>query len=222
MYATAVRTALDIGYRLIAYEEAATAPSGDNSFRDRRQAENLQARIFARDPEAKVLVLAGRGHASEMTAPDGWTPMASVLKGITGIDPFTVFAVRMGERLTPEEEDPRYRFATARGLVSEPTIFVDSATGRTLGDESFDAFVFWPRTRVVNGRPDWLESVLGRRRVTIPPALEAGTGLRLVQAFSAHEPATAIPVDQVLLGDARGSKMLMLPPGSVAARAGPW
>lgn len=218
VYATAVRTALDIGYRLIAYEEAATAPSGDNSFRDRRQAENLQARLFARDPEAKVLVLAGRGHASEMTAPDGWTPMASVLKGITGIDPFTVFAVRMGERLTPEEEDPLYRFATARGLVSEPTIFVDSATGRTLGDESFDAFVFWPRTRIVNGRPDWLESVLGRRRVTIPPALEAGTGLRLVQAFSAHEPATAIPVDQVLLGDARGSKMLMLPPGSYWVR----
>ncbi len=33
-------------------------------------------------------------------------------------------------------------------------------------------------------------------------------------AFRAREPATAIPVDQVLLGDARGSKMLMLPPGS--------
>jgi hypothetical protein len=170
--------------------------------------------VFARDPDARVLVLAGRGHASKITAPDGWTPMASVLTRITGIDPFTVFAVRMGERLTPEEEDPQYRFATARGLVREPTIFVDSVTGRPLGDESFDAFVFWPRTRIVNGRPDWLESVLGRSPVVIPPALQGGTGLRLVQAFSAGEPASAVPVDQVLLGDADGSKVLMLAPGS--------
>jgi hypothetical protein len=217
VYGTAVRTAIDMGYRLIAYEETARGPSGDNNFRDRRQAEHLQERVFARDPAAKVLVLAGRGHASEVTAPDGWTPMASVLKRITGIDPFTIFAVRMGERLTPEEEDPQYRYATAHGLVSEPTIFADS-TGRTFGNESFDAFVFWPRTRIVDGRPDWLESVLGRRRVTIPPALDAGTGLRLVQAFRAGEPATAIPVDQVLLGDAGGAKKLMLPPGSYWAR----
>lgn len=219
VYATAVRTAIELGYRLIAYEEAAPAPIGDDSFRDRRQAENLHARVFARDPEARVLVLAGRGHASERTAADGWTPMASVLKRITGIDPFTIFAVRMGERLTPEEEDPLYRFATARGLVSEPTIFVDSATGRTLGDASFDAYVFWPRTRLVDGRPDWLESVLLRRRVPIPPAVATGSGLRLVQAFRAGEPVTAVAIDQVLLGGERDATTLMLPPGSYQVRA---
>ena len=214
VYASAVRVALDIGYRLIAYEETGESPSGDGSFRDRRQAENLQTRVFARDPQARILVLAGRGHASEETASDGWTPMASVLKRITGIDPFTVFAVRMGERMTPEEEDPLYRFATAHGLVTEPTIFVHTATGRSLGDESFDTFVFWPRTRIVDGRPDWLETVLGRRRVDIPAKLGAGKGLRLVQAFRADEPPTAIPIDQILLTDASRSAKLMLPPGA--------
>jgi hypothetical protein len=213
VFASAVRVALDIGYRLVAYEESGQATAGDNSFRDRRQAENLQARVFARDSGARLLVLAGRGHASEVTAPDGWTPMASVLKRLTGIDPFTVFAVTMGERLTTAEEDPRYRFATARGLVSEPTIFIHARDGRPLGDSSFDAFVFWPRTRVMDGRPDWLETVLGRRRVAIPAALTAGNGLRLVQAFRAGEPATAMPVDQVLLRGTSPPPKLMLSPG---------
>ncbi len=218
VYANAVRTAVDLGYQLVAYEEEARGPSGDHSFRDRRQAENLSARVFARDPRAKVLVLAGRGHASEATPEDGWTPMASVLKRITGIDPFTVFAVTMGERLTPEEEDPRYRFATARGMVNEPTIFVDTASAKTLGDEFFDAYVFWPRSRLVNGRPDWLESVLQRRQVTIPPVLSAGTGLRLVQAFRVGDLPSAIPIDQLLLNGSGETKVLMLPAGSYWAR----
>lgn len=217
VYASAVRVAIDLGYRLIAYEEQGRAPNGDGSFRDRRQAENLQSRVFARDPQAKVLVLAGRGHASEVTAPDGWTPMASVLKRLTGIDPFTVFSVRMGERMTPEEEDPRYRYATAKGLVTEPTIFVDSAGG-TLGDDSFDALVFWPRVRMVDGRPDWLKNVLGRRSVALPAAFVKGSGLRLVQAFRAGEPATAIPVDQFLLDDMHQSRNLFLSPGTYWSR----
>jgi hypothetical protein len=188
VYADAVRVARDMGYRLVAYQESGAAPSGDASFGDRRQAENLQARVFARDPRATLIVLAGRGHASEVTAPDGWTPMASVLKRITSIDPFTVFAVRMGERRTSEEEDPQYRFATAHGLIGRPTIFTNKSTGRTLGDESFDAFVFWPRTRIVNGGPDWLVTVPGRRPTDIPPALKVGNGVRLVQAFRQGEP----------------------------------
>jgi hypothetical protein len=219
VYASAVRTAVDLGYRLIAYEETQRAPAGDASFRDRRQAENIQARVFANDPRAKVVVLAGRGHASEVTAPDGWTPMASVLKRITGIDPFTIFGIRMGERLTRQEEDPRYRFATAHGLVSQPTIFVDSVTRRTLGDDSFDAFVFWPRTRIVDGRPDWLENVLGRKRVTIPPVLGKSDAMQLIQAFRPGEPDSAIPVDQLLVRDAADQHVLMLPRGDFRVRA---
>ncbi len=218
VFATAIRTAIDMGYRLVAYEETARGPDGDDSFRDRRQAENIQARIFAKDPAAKVLVLAGRGHASESTAPDGWTPMASVLKRITRIDPFTVFAVRMGERLTHEEEDPQYRYATSRGLVREPTIFVDTASARTLGDDSFDAFIFWPRTVITKGRPDWLVRELGRRPVELPANLTKGSGLRLVQAFRPGDPDTSIPVDQVLLDAAHISSVLMLPPGSFRLR----
>jgi hypothetical protein len=219
VYASAVRTAVDLGYRLVPYEETARAPAGDASFRDRRQAENIHARVFANDPRAKIVVFAGRGHASEVMAPDGWTPMASVLKRITGIDPFTIFGVRMGERLTRDEEDPRYRYVTSRALVSEPTIFIDSITRRALGDDSFDAYVFWPRTRIVDGRPDWLEKVLGRKRVAIPSALRKGGEMSLVQAFRPGEPDSAIPVDQILIRNTSDTKVLMLPSGEYRLRA---
>jgi hypothetical protein len=213
VFASAVRVAKDMGYKLIAYDTKERGPSGDASFRDRTQAENIKARTFDLDPHAKVFILAGRGHASEETAPDGWTPMASVLKRLTGIDPLTLYAPRMSQRLTPEEEDPFYRFATSRGLVKQPTIFVNRHGGRSLDSGSFDAYIFWPRIRMEDGRPDWMLRTLGRRRARIPPQFWIGRGLRLVQAFREGDPASATPVDQVTIDEPNDRKVLMLPAG---------
>lgn len=213
VFASAVRLAKDMGYKLIAYDTKEHGPSGDQSFRDRTQAENIKARTFDLDPHAKVLVLAGRGHASEETAQDGWTPMASVLKRLTGINPLTLYAPRMSQRLTPEEEDPLYRFATSRGYVRQPTVFVNKGEGRLLGSDSFDAYIFWPRIKIEDGRPDWMVQTLGRKRTRIPPQLLSGRGMRLVQAFREKERASAIPVDQVVIQEPNDRKALMLPTG---------
>ena len=213
IFASAVRTAKNLGYKLTAYEARERGPSGDASYRDRTQAEKIKASIFDLDPKAKVFVIVGRGHASEETAPDGWTPMAAVLKRITGINPLTLYAPRMSERLTSEEEDPQYRFAASHGLVRRPTIFVNKADARLLGSNSFDAYIFWPRIQIEDGRPDWMIKVLGRRRVNIPQQLWNGHGMRLVQAFEEGEPPSAIPVDQVVINDQSDRKSLMLTAG---------
>jgi hypothetical protein len=213
VFASAVRVAKEMGYKLIAYDTKERGPDGDASFRDRTQAENIKARTFDRDPQAKVLVLAGRGHASEETAPDGWTPMASVLKRLTEINPLTVYAPRMSQRATFEEEDPLYRFATSRGLVKQPTIFVSRKEHRSLGSSSFDAYVFWPRIKVEDGRPDWMRQTLGRKRARIPVRLWGGRGMRLVQAFREGDRPSAIPFDQVIINESSARKVLMLPAG---------
>ena len=83
---------------------------------------------------------------------------------------------------------------------------------------AFDAYVFFPRTRLVGGRPDWMAREMGRRRVPIPARLRGGRGLRLVQAFGEGEPASAIPVDQVLIKEGDDSKALMLPAGRLWLR----
>ena len=139
--------------------------------------------------------------------------MASVLKRLTGINPLTLYAPRMSQRLTPEEEDPLYRFATSRGLVRQPTIFVNRGEGRLLGSDSFDAYIFWPRLKIADGRPDWMVQTLRRRRAPIPAQLLSGRGLRLVQAFREGDRASNIPVDQVTIDEPGERKVLMLPAG---------
>ena len=54
---------------------------------------------------------------------------------------------------------------------------------------------------------------LGRRSVPIPKQLSTGRGMRLVQAFVEGEPATAVPVDQIVLSDHEPASVLMLPRG---------
>jgi hypothetical protein len=215
VFASAIRVAQELGYLLISYDtrEQGTEPG----FRDVMQARNLKERVLDRDPGAKVVVLAGRGHASEVASADGWTPMAHVLKDITGIDPFTVFSPTMTERLTREEEDPLYRYATSRGWVGEAVILAHREHGNLLGSNAFDAHVFFPRTRLVGGRPDWMVTTLGRIPVQIPDALAHDTGLLLIQAFRSPESST-IPQDQVLI-DGNGTPVLMLPPGKFQLRS---
>jgi hypothetical protein len=219
VFAAAVRTACQLGYHLIAYDTNERGPEGDRSFRDHTQAANIKSRVFDRDPSAKVIVIAGRLHASEQVAPDGWTPMAATLKQITGIDPFTVYAPTMSQRLEREQEHPWYRDADARDLLKQPTIFVHQTNGKTLGFDACDAYVFWPRFRVVEGRPDWMITALGRKRVEIPAVLRTGPGRRLVQAFVEGEPTSAIPVDQLLLEQPSAPGVLMLPRGKYRLRA---
>jgi hypothetical protein len=214
VFASAVRVAKDLGYKLISYDTQERGPEGDQSFRDRTQAENIKTRTLDIDPQAKVFIIGGRGHASEETAQDGWTPMASVLKRLTGINPLTLYAPAMSQRSTPDLEEPLYRTVTSRGLVKGPTIFVEAKAGELLGSPgSFDAYIFWPRINVKDGRPDWMEQTLARRRFRIPAQLRKGSGMRLVQARREGEPATAIPVDQIIIDDHDNQKVLMLPSG---------
>lgn len=210
VFASAVRIARERGYELVAYETRELGPAGDPSFRDRTQAQTINTRIFEKDPAAKVLIIAGRGHVSEEIAADGWTPMASVLKQLTGINPLTLYAPTMSERLTRQEEHPMYRYATSHNLLDGPTIFVrDTAT---LGTSSFDAYVFWPRTSLIQGRPDWLVSEVGRHAVVIDQALRSES-LALIQAFHLGDPPTAIPADQIVIESPDSAPALMLPTG---------
>ena len=143
--------------------------------------------------------------------------MASVLKKLTGIDPFTVYAPTMSERLTLAEEDPMYRYATAHDLVRGPTIFMREG-GACLGSGSCDAYVFWPRITVADGRANWMTTTMGRKATPVPEAIRSGEGLRLVQVFRDGQAETAVPVDQILVRDGEPWPALMLPIGTYWVR----
>src|SRR5690606_23088711 len=59
VFADAVRTAIELGYRLVPYEASFppppdVAPESFQAYRSNQQATNLHERIFARDAEAKA------------------------------------------------------------------------------------------------------------------------------------------------------------------------
>lgn len=84
-YGRLLRKALELGFTLVAYESS--DPAKD---REEGQAENLFKKTFAKDPSAKVLVLAGMDHILEAPAPNGKKWMAALFKERYGIDPLTI------------------------------------------------------------------------------------------------------------------------------------
>src|SRR4051794_23863509 len=215
VFATGVREAIRLGYTLVPYESIPgpdVPAAGRQSFRESGQARNIKERILDKDPRSKIFVWVGRGHALKGSiGPDKM--MALHLKEVTGLDPFTVHASRHVEAIRPEHETPLYRYATAKGLVARPTVFVRE-DGRPWSEfEGFDATVFFPRVKLEHGRPDWLARDLGRIAYPIPEALLKGKGLRLAQAHYEGEPDAAIPVDQVPIRPGQEVPALMLPRG---------
>lgn len=192
VYANAVRDAVKLGYKLVAYDN-------NEKERDKKQAEHIQSKIFDRDPDAKVLILAGRGHISETVTNDGWEPMGYWLKKLTGYDPFTVYAPTMTERLTRGEEHPLYRYVTGRYKIKEPVILKNNNSNRYLGESSFDAYVFFPRVKILKGRPDWLFDLPGVKALKFKIRLNQSTQTLLLQVFSENEPDNSIPVDQLIV-----------------------
>ena len=221
VFANAVNTAIERGYTLVPYEcrTRVESPPDDpmrgQNHRERTQARHLKERIFDVDPDAKVIVWAGRSHVSEETGevPGGaiLEPMAYQFKELTGIDPFSVYLPAGVAQHTPEFEFSFYRYATHHGLVDGPTIFVDD-DGRTFGI-SGDAVVLFPRPRSIKGRPDWLVTELGRRMVEIPTEVIFPESDQVVQAFGVGDLEHAVPADQVLISPGDPVPVLMLSPG---------
>jgi len=222
VFAEAIAEALRLGYELVPYEN--TEPSGEDdpgdpmirqNWRELMQARNLKSRIFDENPQAKVLVWAGRAHISEEagTVPDGGTlkPMGYQFKELTGIDPFTVYLPAGAEQATPEYESGFYRYATRKGWVDKPTIFT-KPNGDTF-EWGGDALVFLPRVTMESGRPDWLVRELERVPIAIPRSLIFEKGYQLAQAFHVQDFERAVPFDQVLIQPGASPSVLMLPKG---------
>lgn len=209
-----VRGVLELGYTPVAYEAQARAPGGDVTERIKRreieQAQNLFERVFQKNPQARLFAYVGYSHATEdwQTLSDGselaW--MAARLAKLTGIDPLTIDQTVGLARSEPAFENPHWRRAEERGLLTGPRVFrLAAGAFFTTGNfaNKVDMQVFHPRSTERYGRPDWLAA--GRTAVPLPKELagELAKGERLlVQAFHADEGPDAIPADQfVVQGD---------------------
>lgn len=215
-----IRSAVKTGYTLVPYEAEVYKQGGNIADqindRERQQAENLKARIFDKDPSARVFIYVGYSHNLEAPQDQGgmqtkW--MALRLRELTGIDPLTVDQVG-GLRLAEPGSDSAIRKAVLQLKHPQTVSVLKTAQGQLLrlSGQDRDVQVFHPDETLIAGRPNWLYGA-GRQAVTVQVPATPGTGRKLMQAFYSSEPEQAIPADQVVLNQP-GKATLLLPPGT--------
>lgn len=195
-----VRTALKLGYRVVAYEDDGEA-SADQ--RERAQARNLYQRVFQRDPHARLVVDAGYAHIQEAGAYLGGSSMAEHLRELSGIDPLTVEQTMLIPHPQPEQNHPLYAALVQQLTPSQPMVFVDKAGKPWALREGYDVSVLFPPEVMRRGRPTWL--ALGGLREPYRvqgDELCKGQYPCLVEARYAAEGDDAIAADRVVFDPA--------------------
>lgn len=196
-----IRAVKAAGYTLVAYEEAGAEPfaaptsSASVAARARTQAENLVERVFAADPDAKVLIHVSQAHAAEVPFPafGTLTPwLAAQLENLTGVDPLTI--------------DQTY----CRSESGAHELAIPSAP---LPEGAFDIAVAQPEPRFFRGRPQWRIDA-GAVAIELPETFTADNARTLIEARIADEPPDVIPVDRLLLRPGE-HLALLLPVGRI-------
>lgn len=229
VFAGFINAALADGWKPVAYDVSKPAKPGQHprerlKEREQIQADNLAARIFARDANARVFIYVGYAHVYKTrpgTSGDiDW--MAERLRRATGLGILSVDQTQFYAHPRPGAEHPLYAGLLAKFPSSEPivlrmpdgshAVFGDSA-GRDDLRGRVDMQVVFPRYAVHDGRPDWLRMLAGRSPRPIPAELLPKQGRRVIKAFRVDAAQDAVPADVVLLEAGKPVPTLMLPTG---------
>lgn len=243
-YGDIVRTAIKLGFQVIAYESSADSPLG----RESGQARNLYEKTFARDPAAKLFVHAGYAHIDKEKGRLGNVePMAMHLRRLSGLEPLSIDQTDIREQI-PAEQDI-YHTLTTRFPSNGPIVLVSRSTGKPWSNRpnAYDANVLLPpaagdlvesgfseplakersaerdyfmlSTPVVKERPDWLRHREGRKPWPIAARLCRNTFPCVIDAILANESSDAIAIDRYPFMEGHISSRLYLPPGKYRLRA---
>ena len=214
VYAEMVRTALRLGYRVIAYEAADSAHAGA---REREEAANLYQRAFVGHPDARLVVNAGFAHIEKHGRYLGGHSMAEDFMRLSGIDPLAVEQTMLTGHLRKSYDSPYWRAVIDALHPQQPIVFLDAQNRPwSLLPRAYDVSVFFPRERIADGRPTWLGLWGLRVPAALPSGFCKGQYPCLVEARTVGAPRAAIPSDRVLLRCDAQQRALWLRPGIYA------
>jgi len=148
-----VRKALNMGFALVAYEDSSVKHTVNQ--REYAQAENIN-KILQKDPNAKILVLAGDKHIEEGAITDDRIPMAAYFKIVSGLDPLTIDQTSLTEQSTNEYGSAIYAYTTKKNVFTSPVVCLKNNQSKDLLDNQLaDIYIMHPPTKYRNGRPTW-------------------------------------------------------------------
>jgi hypothetical protein len=197
IYGEMVRTALKLGYKVIAYD-AEDAGMGDS--REKGGAEALYDQVFKRDPNARLVVNAGFAHIQKSGVYLGGSSMAEFFKKISGIDPLAVDQTMLIQHGRPDQDHPYYQSVIAANTARQPFVYMTSAgKAWSLKANAYDVSVFFPPQQNIEGRPDWVN--LGGLRMAYPVGSDLCRNQFpcLVEARYPNEIDDSVAADRVVL-----------------------
>jgi hypothetical protein len=195
LYGEMVRTALKLGYKIVAYD-VENAGAGDA--RELAGAQNLY-HIFKQDPQARLVVNAGFAHIQKSGKYLGGNSMAEFFQKMSGIDPLCVEQTMLIPHALTDRNHPYYSAVTQGRHLSTPTAFVDGDKAWVLKPKQYDVSVFFPPSGNSQQRPDWTALDGLRIPYTVTSDFCRGQLPCLVEARYANEKDDAVAADRTLL-----------------------
>jgi len=200
-----IRAALDQGYTLFGYETKRNVNGKD---REIDQAENIK-KVIDQNPNKKMIIYCGYAHAQEDSTHNQWEfAMAERVKRLTGVNPLTIDQTELMEYATPEFDN----FFRQTISLDYPAVFIDekgNAFNRANPIGIYDAHVYHPDTKYINGRPDWLLTN-NKKTVAIHDRITIGFPCLVFAYKDGEDIEQAIPVDVIELKDKNDTKKLIL------------
>ena len=195
VYAEMVRTALKLGYKVVAYEADANH-TGDA--REAQQAENLW-KILKDDPNAKLVVNAGYAHIQKVGKFLGAESMAEHFIKDSGIEPLSIEQTIMIPHQNRSMNHPDYDAIIGSVHPTSPIVFINKEAKPWSVRPGYDASVIFPEEHFVYDRPTWLELWGARVPFTVSGNFCRKQYPCMVAARYADEGDDAIPADRMVL-----------------------
>ncbi len=218
-YGNLVRRAIKKGYTVLPYEHDEDKNEKDYMkrwySREEGQADTI-LRFLKENPDKKIIIHCGYGHISEQIHEGEIIGnMAAILKKRSGIDPLTINQEKWLETHSEKTANP-YRIIIDKNPPEEISIFKNPEGNYfSITPGSYDINVYFPRTKYILGRPDWLFKSTGKRLVTIPFSKIELEYPYLVYAYHKNEDETiTIPVDVIEIKNNDDRKSLALEQGT--------
>lgn len=222
MFGEFIRNAIKDKWNFVGYD---VYPEGQNIAdlareREFGAAQNIIRQIFSKDPNAKVFIYVGYGHARKepaYTDEKTYASLAAVLQHRLGVEPLTINQSDMFSHGDKETDNPVYRKVLERFPSSNPIVLkkTEGEYAVLSGRPGYDMEVFHPDGTMLSetGRPIWMQKAAGLHALAIPSELLPKDRRRLIQAFHVEDGPNAVPADMVMVEVGRPPKALMLPAG---------
>lgn len=195
IYAEMVRTALKLGYKVMAYEADA---NHTGNAREAQQAENLW-KILKADPNAKIVVNAGYAHIQKTGQFLGAESMAEHFMKDSGITPLSIEQTILIPHQNRSMDHPDYDPIVQALHPAQPIVFINKDGKPWSLRPGYDASVIFPEEHFVYGRPTWLELWGARVPFTVSGNVCRRQYPCMVAARYADEGDDAIPADRMVL-----------------------